>query len=162
VVEISAQRAAKALELGATSATDPSKEDAGARIRASSAEGVDVAVEVTGAPAVMQQCIDASRSDGETIIVSIWEKPASFRPNTVVLKARNLKGIIAYRDIFPAVMELMLQGYFGADRLVTKRIALKDIIEEGFEALVREKSDQNTRSSRGITICSMAIPPGAR
>ncbi|MNE71009.1 hypothetical protein D3C80_1668440 [compost metagenome] len=51
-----------------------------------------------------------------------------------------MKGIIAYRDIFPAVMDLMVQGYFSADRLVTKRITLDDLVAEGFEALVKEKT----------------------
>lgn len=140
VVEISEQRGAKARELGATSVTDPTKEDAAARIRALSDGGVNVAFEVTGVPAVLQQCIDATRYEGETVIVSIWEKDAPFQPNTVVLKERVLKGIIAYRDIFPAVMDLMVQGYFAADRLVTKRIAIDDIVAEGFETLVNEKS----------------------
>ena len=38
------------------------------------------------------------------------------------------------------VMALMEQGYFNAEKLVTKRIALDDIVTEGFEALVAEKS----------------------
>ena len=51
-----------------------------------------------------------------------------------------MSGVIAYRDVFPKVLELMGQGYFSKDLLVTKRIKLDDIVEEGFEALVKEKS----------------------
>lgn len=140
VVELSPQRGAKALELGATSIIDPSKENAAARIRELTPGGVDVAFEVTGVPAVLQQCIDATRYEGETVIVSIWEKEAAFQPNTVVLKEKSLKGTIAYRDVFPAVMNLMVQGYFSAEKLVTKRIELDDIVTEGFDTLVAEKS----------------------
>lgn len=140
VVEISESRRAKALELGASVGIDPTTEDAAAKIRDLSGGGVNVAFEVTGVPAVLQQCIDATRYEGQTVIVSIWEKPASFQPNTVVLKERTLAGTIAYRDIFPAVMDLMVQGWFAAERLVTKRIALDDIVAEGFETLVNEKS----------------------
>ncbi len=139
VVELSPQRGAKALELGATAVLDPSQEDVVARLRALSGGGVDVAFEVTGVPAVLRQCIDATHYEGETVIVSIWEKEASFQPNTVVLKERSVTGIIAYRDIFPAVMQLMTRGFFSAERLVTKRIRLDDIVTEGFETLVREK-----------------------
>lgn len=57
-----------------------------------------------------------------------------------MLKERQLQGTIAYRHIYPAVMELMVQGYFSAEKLVTKRIALDDIVAQGFEALVAEKS----------------------
>ena len=140
VVELSPQRAEKALELGANVVIDPSKKDAVATIRDLSKGGVDVSFEVTGVPVVLKQCIDATRYEGETIIVSIWEGEASFHPNRVVLAERNVKGIIAYRHIFPAVMELMTQGYFQADKLVTKRIELNDLVTEGFEALVKEKN----------------------
>jgi (R,R)-butanediol dehydrogenase/meso-butanediol dehydrogenase/diacetyl reductase len=139
VVELSPQRAAKALELGANTTIDPSKEDPVAKLRDLTGGGVDVAFEVTGVPAVLRQCIEATHYEGETVIVSIWEKDAAFQPNTVVLKERVIRGIIAYRDIFPAVMQLMTRGYFQADRLVTKRIKLDDIVAEGFETLVREK-----------------------
>ena len=34
----------------------------------------------------------------------------------------------------------MTQGYFSADKLVTKRISIDEIVDQGFEALVAEKS----------------------
>lgn len=139
VVEPSEVRRQKALDLGATAVIDPMATDAVAAIRAATG-GVHVAFEVTGVPQVLPQCIDATRHEGQVLIVSIWEKAASFQPNTVVLKERQLQGTIAYRNIYPAVMALMTQGYFSADQLVTKRIALEDIVAEGFEALVNEKS----------------------
>lgn len=139
VVEPSDVRRQKALDLGATSAIDPTKTDAVAKIFAATG-GVHVAFEVTGVPQVLPQCIDATRHEGQVLVVSIWENEASFQPNTVVLKERQLKGTIAYRNVYPAVMSLMTQGYFSADQLVTKRIALEDIVAEGFDALVAEKS----------------------
>lgn len=139
VVEPSEVRRQKALDLGATSVIDPTSSDAVDAIRAATG-GVNVAFEVTGVPQVLPQCIDATRHEGQVLIVSIWEQEASFQPNTVVLKERQLQGTIAYRNVYPAVMALMTQGYFSADQLVTKRIALDDIVAEGFEALVAEKA----------------------
>ena len=139
VVEPSPERREKALELGATSVLDPMAGDPVATIRAETG-GVHVAFEVTGVPRVLPQCIDATRHEGQVLIVSIWEGDAAFQPNTAVLKERQLQGTIAYRNVYPAVMELMTQGYFSADKLVTKRIALDDIVAEGFDALVAEKS----------------------
>lgn len=138
-VELSEERKQKAEELGAI-VLDPSKVDVVAELHRLTDGGVDVAFEVTGVPQVLQQTIDATNLEGEVIIVSIWEKEASLKPNNLVLKERSMKGIIAYRDIFPAVIELMKQGYFSADKLVTKRIKLDDIVSEGFEALLKEKS----------------------
>lgn len=139
-VEISPERAAKAKELGAKEVIDPTKIDPVERIQELTGGGVDVAFEVTGIPAVLQQCINSTTFEGETIIVSIWETEASFQPNTIVLAERTVKGIIAYRDIFPAVMQLMNQGYFQAENLVTKRITLDDVVTEGFDALIKEKN----------------------
>lgn len=139
VVEPSEVRRQKALDLGATAAIDPTATDAVAAIRAATG-GVHVAFEVTGVPQVLPRCVEATRHEGQVLVVSIWEKEASFQPNTIVLKERQLQGTIAYRNVYPAVMALMLQGYFRAERLVTKRIALDDIVAEGFEALVAEKS----------------------
>ncbi|MFJ7184069.1 2,3-butanediol dehydrogenase [Lysinibacillus xylanilyticus] len=139
-VELSAERAAKALELGATAVINPKDEDAVARLHELTNGGVDVAFEVTGVPVVLQQAIDSTTFEGETIIVSIWETEASILPNNIVLTERSVKGIIAYRDIFPAVMELMKQGYFPAEKLVTKRIALEEVVTEGFEALMKERN----------------------
>ncbi|WP_243292962.1 2,3-butanediol dehydrogenase [Bacillus sp. FJAT-47783] len=138
-VEVSKERLEKAKELGATAVINPMEEDPVQKLMELTDGGVDVSFEVTGVPAVLQQSIDSTSFDGETIIVSIWEKEANIRPNNIVLKERNVKGIIAYRDIFPAVMELMKQGYFPAEKLVTKRIQLDDLVEEGFETLIKEK-----------------------
>lgn len=74
------------------------------------------------------------------MIVSIFEKDAPIKPNNIVMKERNLTGIIGYRDVFPAVISLMEKGYFPADKLVTKRIKLEEVIEQGFEGLLKEKN----------------------
>ncbi|MGM7637139.1 2,3-butanediol dehydrogenase [Bacillus sp. Hm123] len=138
-VELSPERIAKAEELGAI-VVNPAEVDAVAKLKELSDGGVDVAFEVTGVPVVLQQAIDCTNFEGETVIVSIWESGAEIQPNNIVLKEKTVKGIIAYRDIFPAVMELMKQGYFQAEQLVTKRIQLDDIVTEGFDALMKEKN----------------------
>lgn len=140
VVELSEQRSKKALELGASQAINPATENVAERIRELSGGGVEVAFEITGVPSVLQQNIDCVRYEGEVIVVSIWEKDAAIQPNTLVLKERTMKGTIAYRDVFPATMELMTQGYFAADKLITKKIQIDDIVTEGFETLVKEKT----------------------
>jgi (R,R)-butanediol dehydrogenase/meso-butanediol dehydrogenase/diacetyl reductase len=60
----------------------------------------------------LAQEIDSTRYEGQTLVVSIWEQDASFQPNTGVLKERQIKGTIAYRNVYPSEMELMTRGYF--------------------------------------------------
>lgn len=140
VVEISQTRAKKALELGATMVIDPTKDNPVSVIGELTNGGVDVSFEVTGVDAVLSQAILSTKCDGECIIVSIWEKEAKIHPNNIVLKERNVKGTIAYRDVFPAVINFMKNGIYSAERLVTKRISLDDLVTQGFEELVKEKS----------------------
>lgn len=139
-VELSAARRAKAAELGAI-ALDPETGDAVAKIaEQSGGGGVDFAFEVTGIPAVLKQCIHATHPGGEIVVVSIWEGEASFNPNDLVIKERTMRGIIAYRNVYPAVMALMQRGFFRAEDLVTDRIGLDAVVENGFERLLADKS----------------------
>lgn len=138
-VELSEERKQKAAELGAI-VIDPKEYDAVEEIHKRTNGGVEVSFEVTGVPPVLTQAINATRIGGETMIVSIFEKEASIHPQNIVLKERTVTGIIGYRDVFPAVISLMAQGYFPADKLVTKRIKLDEVIDEGFEGLLRERN----------------------
>jgi len=137
-IELSEQRRQKAEELGAI-AINPQEYDPVAEVHKRTGGGVDVSYEVTSVPLVLTQAINSTKSGGETMIVSIFEKEASIHPQTIVLQERTVTGIIGYRDVFPAVISLMAKGYFSADKLVTKRIKLEQVIEEGFETLLKEK-----------------------
>lgn len=138
-VELSPERRSKAQELGAI-ALNPADVDVVQEIHRLTEGGADVAYEVTGVPAVLNQAIQSTKISGQIMIVSIFEREAPIHPNQIVMQERNIAGIIGYRDVFPAVISLMQQGYFTADKLVTKRIALSEIVEQGFEALLKEKS----------------------
>nr|WP_318153349.1 2,3-butanediol dehydrogenase [Halomonas sp. ML-15] len=138
-VELSAARRQKATDLGAT-VLDPQQGDAVEQLHELTRGGADFAFEVTGVPAVLSQAINSTHAGGETVVVSIWESDAAIQPNDLVIKERSMKGIIAYRHIYPAVIALMQQGYFRAEDLITGRIALDDIVEKGFDALLNDKS----------------------
>ncbi|WP_054955899.1 2,3-butanediol dehydrogenase [Paenibacillus dakarensis] len=138
-VELSPERKQKAAELGAI-VIDPKEYDAVEEIHKRTNGGVDVSFEVTGVPPVLTQAINSTKIGGETMIVSIFEKEASIHPQNIVMKERTVTGIIGYRNVFPAVISLMAQGYFPADKLVTKRISLDKAIDEGFEGLLKERN----------------------
>ncbi|WP_106766684.1 2,3-butanediol dehydrogenase [Paenibacillus faecalis] len=138
-VELSEERKQKAAEFGAI-VIDPKQYDVVEELHKRTDGGVDVAFEVTGVPAVLSQAIHSTKIGGETMIVSIFEQEASIQPNIIVNKERSVTGIIGYRDVFPAVISLMEKGFFSADKLVTKKITLDEVIDQGFEALLKEKN----------------------
>lgn len=139
-VELSAERSAKATELGAQVINPKEVHDVVEEIHRLTDGGADVVFEVTGVPPVLEQALEAVRIGGELMIVSIFEKEAPIKPNKIVIQERSISGIIGYREVFPAVISLMEKGYFPADKLVTKRIKLDDVIEQGFEGLLKEKN----------------------
>lgn len=139
-IELSPERQAKAEELGAIVVRPEEGEDTVSAIQRLTNGGVDVAYEVTGVPVVLKQALESVHKAGECMVVSIWEQEASIHPNELAIGEKTMKGIIAYRHIFPQVLELMENGYFSAEKLVTKKIKLADIVEEGFEELTKDKS----------------------
>lgn len=139
-VELSPERQAKAEELGATIVRPKEGESVVDAIKRLTNGGADVSYEVTGVPVVLKQALESVKKAGECLVVSIWEKEASIHPNELAIQEKTLKGIIAYRHVFSKVLELMEKGYFPAEKLVTKRIKLDDIVKGGFEELTQDKS----------------------
>lgn len=138
-VELSPERKSKAEELGAI-VLDPKECDVVQEVHSRTNGGADVAFEVTGVPPVLTQAIESTKIAGQIMIVSIFEREAPIKPNNIVMKERTMTGIIGYRNVFPAVISLMEKGFFPADKLVTQRIGLDEIVEHGFEALLKEKN----------------------
>lgn len=137
-IELSETRRKKAEELGAIG-VNPEDDDVFNKLKEKTNGGVDVSFEVTGVAPVLQQSVDVVKNDGEAVIVSIWEGKAEIDPNELVTKEKTMRGTIAYRDTFPAVLKLMEQGYFNKDNYVTKKIKVDDIVEEGFKTLIESK-----------------------
>lgn len=140
-VEVSPERQEFAKKVGADFVVNPLESDPVERIRAyTGGLGVDVAYEVAGIEATINTAIQATRPEGNVVNISIWEKPASIPLNNLILTERKMTSIIAYRNIFPQVIQLIANGQIQALELVTKKIGLNDIVSEGFEALTKNKS----------------------
>lgn len=139
-VEISEKRRQLAAQMGAHYVLDPSKTDVVEEITKLTGGGADVCFEVTGVEAALNAAIESSRVDGQVVIVSVWEGIASIPPNSLVLKEREIRGILAYRDIFPAVIQLIAEGTFQLNGLITREIPLSYIVKGGFEELAGSKN----------------------
>jgi len=140
-VEVSPERQAFAKEVGADVVINPLEEDAVAHIKdLTGSLGVDVAFEVAGIQATIGMAVSATQTEGNVVNVSIWEKPANLPLNEFVLSEKRMTSIIAYRNIFPQVIDLIANGQIKAMDLVTKEIGLDDVVTEGFEALTKEKN----------------------
>ncbi len=136
--ELSEARKEKARVTGvADHVLDPSKEDVVARVHELTAErGADVCFECTSVNVVLNQLFDAVRPAGVIVNVSIWSKPASVDMQKLVLKEIDLRGTIAYVRDHPATIKLVQDGRVKLAPFITGRIALDDLISEGFDTLI--------------------------
>ena len=125
-----------ALRSGADVVLDPNEVDVVAEIKKlTGGAGADIAFETTGSEQCYKLALDAIRFDGTMVVTSIWEGEISWNPNAVVLTEKKVVGSICYCNDFPAVIAMMADGRIKADGYITKRIALEDIITEGFQTL---------------------------
>ncbi|WP_201318955.1 2,3-butanediol dehydrogenase [Paenibacillus sp. EPM92] len=140
-VEVSESRLAKAQELGATDFINPLKEKTVEAIhKITSTKGVDVSYEAAGVETSFLEALDSVKPDGEMVIVSLWEKAVTFNPNLLVLNERRIRSSCAYRHVFPEVISLIANGKINAKGLISKKISLDQIVEEGFTTLLTDKS----------------------
>jgi (R,R)-butanediol dehydrogenase/meso-butanediol dehydrogenase/diacetyl reductase len=142
VIEPVAQRRDRAIGLGATSVIDPSDGDPVDQLgNRTSGRGADVVFDCVGTEASLNSAITLARKGGRVAVIGVFRAPATVDMNQVVLQEREIVGNLAYVDDFPRVISLMGDGRVNGEDFVTARIALRDIIEQGFEVLLDRPED---------------------
>jgi (R,R)-butanediol dehydrogenase/meso-butanediol dehydrogenase/diacetyl reductase len=140
-VDVSEQRLSKALELGATHIVNPTRQITAEVIHdVTDGHGVDVGFEAAGAELSFRETLQSVKPNGEMLIVSLWEREVSFNPNWLVLDERKIVSSVAYCREYPEVISLIASGKINARGLITKKIQLDDIVEEGFKTLLTDKT----------------------
>jgi (R,R)-butanediol dehydrogenase / meso-butanediol dehydrogenase / diacetyl reductase len=141
VSELSQARKEKATSSGvADHVLDPSREDVPARVlELTGGTGADVAFECAGVNAVLDTMLDAVRPGGVVVNVAIWGAPATVDMQKLVLKEIDLRGTIAYVRDHPAVIKMVQEGKVDLKPFITGRIALEDLVEQGFDTLINHK-----------------------
>ena len=138
-VEVAAARKAMARELGADLVLDPTEGDAVEAIRSvTDGQGVHTAFDAAGAAVTLESAVAATAPGGTVVVVALFEQPVVLNPNLLLMKEITLTGSLAYADDFPAIIALM-KDRIRAEAMVTGRIRLDEVVERGFEELVRHK-----------------------
>lgn len=141
-------RRERAAACGADDLVDPTATDAVDHVAGATGGGVDVAFEVAGVEATYDAALGSTRPGGTVAVVSIWEEEVATDPNTVVLGERTVTGTLAYLggprsgEEFGVVVDMLANGTLDPEPLITDRIGLDGIVDDGFEALLAEDSDQ--------------------
>jgi S-(hydroxymethyl)glutathione dehydrogenase / alcohol dehydrogenase len=131
-VDLSPGRRDLALRYGATHVIDPAAEDVAAAIRRIVPGGVDLAVEATGVPAVMEQAINATRAQGgRAVVIGNARQGAMLNLNPGVFnQGKSLLGTwggdsVPDRD-YPRFARLLGSDRFAPRDLLSKPYRLAD------------------------------------
>jgi len=135
-VDTNERRRDLALRLGADFAPAP-KEVEEVLQEATGGIGPDVVVECSGVQGLPREAIRLSRRGGTTVLVGIHQHDEPFDLLEAVLHEKHIVGSAAHlwdEDVAVAV-DLMARGHVDGRPLITTRVALEEIVEEGFEVL---------------------------
>jgi L-iditol 2-dehydrogenase len=122
------ERLAKAAALG-HEVVDVSATDPVAAVRERTGGGADVALECSGAPQAVAECIDMVRRGGRVAVIGIPLEDAAIPVQRLVLDEIDLVGVRATAGGMPRVIELVAAGRLRLAELITHRFVLEDFSE---------------------------------
>lgn len=140
-------RIAKLLECGATEVFNVNEVDPLAEVmQRTEGLGVDVAVECTGSESGINLCFDALRKQGMFVMSGLALGEVKVRPWQWALKDLNMIGLWCCNPYdYDNIIKLVADKRIDVEKLVTKTIRLDNIVEEGFEALARNKEKKEVK-----------------
>ncbi|GLX67465.1 2,3-butanediol dehydrogenase [Paenibacillus glycanilyticus] len=138
-VDVSKERLQKAREIGATTVINGMEENAVQRILAETG-GVDVAFEAAGAEVTVNNAIASIAKKGQVVIESIIPHPIKVDILQITAKEANLTATLGYCGVYKEVIAMVASGQLDVKSIITNKIVLDDLIENGFNLLTSDKS----------------------
>lgn len=136
------QHLAASLDVGTV--LDPSAVDVGEVLRdATAGIGVDAVVECSGNERALLTGMQAVRSAGVVTQTGLHTKPAAIDPMQISLREITYNGTWCYPlGDWPRIIDLIARRGLPVERVVTARIAVDDIVSQGFETLLSPTGEQ--------------------
>lgn len=106
--------------------------------------GVDIAADCAGTNTSINQAIASTCKGGTALVVAIFEKPPVLNFVELTLKEINLIFTFGICGEANTALSMMSDGRLHPEYLITKKIKLDKVIEEGFEELVKH-NDRNIK-----------------
>jgi len=157
VVEPIERRRELALALGADAAVAP-EDAAAAALELTGGRGLDITLEAGGNPAAAQAAVRLARKGGRTVLLGVFDAPLGIDMMDLLLGEKHVLGSLSHvfsTDFVPAV-QLIDDDKIELDALITDRIALADVVQDGFLALADEPEEHLK-----IVVFPNGLPVGA-
>jgi (R,R)-butanediol dehydrogenase/meso-butanediol dehydrogenase/diacetyl reductase len=127
VIEPSAGRRAKALELGATAVFEPADDLAGFFLAHCPAGGPDVVFDTAGAKGTLQRSVELVRAGGQVMVPGVNMEDDEIAPLAMIAKECEIKASLGGMDLFPVALDLLASGRIRGEPLVTRVIGLDEV-----------------------------------
>jgi (R,R)-butanediol dehydrogenase/meso-butanediol dehydrogenase/diacetyl reductase len=101
-------------------------------------------VDCVALPETMQASIELLPSGGRLVVVGVSLAPIAIDFNEVMLQEKSIIGTAGRRheEDFPTLIDLVDRGVVDLDSMITSRIAVEEIVERGFEAMINDRESQ--------------------
>lgn len=136
VSDVSQARLERARMLGATETVDSRT----ARLPAV-AKGVDVAFEAVGMQPALDDAILSVRKGGKVVLVGLFSGPAAVDAFDLVNREVEIVPSCGYRHVYPDLIGMIAAGIVDPSLIVTREVALADVVTGGFERLAGVNDD---------------------
>ncbi|KAG8672156.1 hypothetical protein FPOAC2_05523 [Fusarium poae] len=142
--EVAISRQNFARELGATRVVNPIEENLNEIVLGlTDGKGADVVFDCAGVPMSIKSACEVVRPKGTVVNLAIWEKEVPFNPNWITMKESSYKSVLGYaREDFQAVIANLASGAIKPRQMITRKIKLENIVEDGIKALIHDKNNQ--------------------
>ena len=132
-----------ASDLGADATLDARDPDLAAKLREfNDGAGPDLVIDAAGGKDTPALAIDWARIGGRVLLVAIYTAVPKFDFNSLVAGEKEIIGSLGYerRDV-EEVVGMIDAGLLRTAPLITDKIGLEEIIEKGFDRMLKPKKD---------------------
>ncbi|KAG7006494.1 hypothetical protein G7Y79_00014g036690 [Physcia stellaris] len=142
--EVAPRRKEFAKQFGADYVLDPTKDDIVARVREiCDGKGANLAFDAAGVQPGLDQAVLAIRARGTLVNIAVWAEPATIVPNHFTFRERHYMGITTYVEgDFQEVISAIASGRLRPESMITKKIKMDEVEEEGYKSLINDKDNQ--------------------
>jgi alcohol dehydrogenase len=142
MIDVDPSRLALAKTFGATEVVDSSKTDVVRTIRASTKDGVDVAIEAVGIPATFDVCQNIVRPGGHIANVGVHGKSVDFQIQKLWIQNITLTTGLVNTNTTPMLLRTVQSKRLQPDRLITHRFKFAEFSRayDVFGSAAREKA----------------------
>jgi len=137
--EVSEKRTELAKKLGADYVFNPQKflnlrEEV---LKLTNGLGVAQVFDCSGVSQAFQSATNFLRPRGQVMLVGLIQKEVAIVPANWTVNEWGLQGSMCYTDEFPIVIDFLKRGALPAKEMITSKIKLSDIVEQGFNKLLK-------------------------